>query len=846
MPDALSPLNWTPPDPHDGGSERSTKSTCEPFVWPMPPVTGFPSASPQTDPLPCEILGLNDRQIAGRLTFFVPEEGVAYVQLPPARTTVALRFEQFQMLTLTQPIQRTYAPKTDPHADLLNAPKPTSFSVSTAKGTVMEGQTWGHVENEYGLFLFSPDPGRVGVCRSFVPRAAFTSFQIGKRMGELLVEANAATQAQVDSAAAAQSVLRNQRLGDMLVAKQVVSPEQLTQALERQASMPMVKIGDALLSLGMISKAQLQQALDAQRSDRATPLGQLLLNMGVVSKADLHLALSRKMGYPMVDLARFPIDVDALKKLPSAMCQRLNLLPIMIREGRLVVAVEDPSQRRAVMDEVEFAAQSKVTLVVGHSASFPEAIAQAFGRIGLKLTTSTDSVSAEVTEATEMGGNTDELLESLNQEQAETPGAAEERPIEQSDNSLVRLINSMIVQAHQDRVSDIHIESYPGREKIRIRFRKDGMLRDHLELPHTYRNALVARIKIMCDLDISEKRKPQDGKINFARFMPQHKIELRVATIPTNNGLEDVVMRILASAKPLPLDSIGLSPRNLSQLKEAVERPYGLVLCVGPTGSGKTTTLHSALSHINVPERKIWTAEDPVEITQPGLRQVQVNPKIDWTFAKALRAFLRADPDVVMVGEMRDKETASMAVEASLTGHLVMSTLHTNSAPETVTRLLDMGLDPFNFADSLLAVLAQRLVRRMCNQCRVSEPASDEQIEEWLNDYLHIYHEPLPGLDRDTVRQNWLTRYGRDGRLMYHHSPGCPTCGQTGFKGRAGLHELMVMSRDLRHLVQTGGRAEQIQQLALREGMTTLRQDGLEKMLAGITTYEEVRTTSNA
>jgi type II secretory ATPase GspE/PulE/Tfp pilus assembly ATPase PilB-like protein len=207
---------------------------------------------------------------------------------------------------------------------------------------------------------------------------------------------------------------------------------------------------------------------------------------------------------------------------------------------------------------------------------------------------------------------------------------------------------------------------------------------------------------------------------------------------------------------------------------------------------------------------------------------------------------LRADPDVVMVGEMRDKETASMAVEASLTGHLVMSTLHTNSAPETVTRLLDMGLDPFNFADSLLAVLAQRLVRRMCNQCRVSEPASDEQVEEWLNDYLHIYHEPLPGLDRDTLRQNWLTRYGRDGRLMHHHSPGCPTCGQTGFKGRAGLHELMVMSRDLRHLVQTGGRAEQIQQLALREGMSTLRQDGLEKMLAGITTYEEVRTTSNA
>ena len=222
----------------------------------------------------------------------------------------------------------------------------------------------------------------------------------------------------------------------------------------------------------------------------------------------------------------------------------------------------------------------------------------------------------------------------------------------------------------------------------------------------------------MCDLDISERRKPQDGKINFAKFSPQHKIELRVATIPTNNGLEDVVLRILASAKPIPVDSLGLSAENLARLKTAVERPYGMVLCVGPTGSGKTTTLHSALSHINVPERKIWTAEDPVEITQPGLRQVQVNPKIDWTFAKALRAFLRADPDVIMVGEIRDEETAEMAVEASLTGHLVLSTLHTNSAPETVTRLLDMGMDPFNFADSLLAVLAQRLVRRLRTAAR--------------------------------------------------------------------------------------------------------------------------------
>ncbi|RYY93838.1 MAG: type II/IV secretion system protein, partial [Comamonadaceae bacterium] len=361
-----------------------------------------------------------------------------------------------------------------------------------------------------------------------------------------------------------------------------------------------------------------------------------------------------------------------------------------------------------------------------------------------------------------------------------------------------------------------------------------------------YRSALIARIKIMCDLDISEKRKPQDGKINFSKFSPQHKIELRVATIPTNNGLEDVVMRILASAKPIPLDALGLSPNNLAQFRAAVERPYGMVLCVGPTGSGKTTTLHSALMQINTPERKIWTAEDPIEITQPGLRQVQVNPRIDWTFAKALRAFVRADPDVIMVGEIRDEETAKTAIEASLTGHLVLSTLHTNSAPETVTRLLDMGMDPFNFADSLLAVLAQRLVRRLCKHCVESRPATPEEVEELLADYMHAFAGQDTDDERARVHAGWLDAHGRDGQLQVYTARGCKHCDDTGFKGRVGVHELMVVSRALRRLVQGGARAEELQATALREGMRTLRQDGIDKVLAGHTTIDEVRATSNA
>ena len=658
---------------------------------------------------------------------------------------------------------------------------------------------------------------------------------------------NRATPQQVEQAVDAQKSLRSQKLGDILLMRQVVTPEQLFAAIDRQAKMPMVRIGDALVSLGMITQQQLDDALAQQRNDRGVPLGELLVRMGVVSRADLQVALSRKMGYPLVDVDAFPAEADALRKIPFAAANRLRLMPLLIRDGRLVAALDDPALRHAAVEEAEFIAQMKIVPVLAQGHQLEEALLAAYEKIG--GLTPGRFPEAEALQAIEFQlTDTDKLIESLEREDSQrgSAGGGDEAQIEQSDNSLVRLINNMIVEAHKDGVSDIHIESYPGREKIRIRFRKDGLLRTYLELPSNYRNAMIARIKIMCDLDISEKRKPQDGKINFAKFVAQHRIELRVATIPTSGGLEDVVMRILASAKPIPLPRIGLSEHNLAELQRVVERPYGMVLCVGPTGSGKTTTLHSALSHINVPERKIWTAEDPVEITQPGLRQVQVNPKIDWTFAKALRAFLRADPDVIMVGEIRDGETAQTAVEASLTGHLVLSTLHTNSAPETVTRLLDMGMDPFNFADSLLAVLAQRLVRRLCAECRTSRPAGDEEVEELLADYMNGFGEGDTPSVRDSTRQEWIRRFGRDGRLHMHQAPGCDHCGHTGFRGRAGVHELMVVSRALRRLIQTGARAEALQETAMREGMRTLRQDGIEKVWAGVTTIDEVRSISNS
>jgi type II secretory ATPase GspE/PulE/Tfp pilus assembly ATPase PilB-like protein len=400
----------------------------------------------------------------------------------------------------------------------------------------------------------------------------------------------------------------------------------------------------------------------------------------------------------------------------------------------------------------------------------------------------------------------------------------------ENDSAIVRLTNQIIAEGVRLGASDIHIEPYSEKRETVVRFRLDGSCFEYMKIPPNYRRAIVSRIKIMASLDIAERRKPQDGKIKF-RVGENREIELRVATIPTSGrNNEDVVMRILAASEPLPLDKMSFSARNLRELKSMAEKPYGIILSVGPTGAGKTTTLHALLGYINTAERKIWTAEDPVEITQYGLRQVQVNPKIGFTFAIAMRAFLRADPDVIMVGEMRDKETADTGIEASLTGHLVFSTLHTNSAVETLTRLLDMGCDPFSFSDALLGVLAQRLCKRICEQCKEAYNPPKEEYDEIVNSY---------GL------KNWEKlgiAYGPEFKLW--RGTGCPSCNRSGFRGRLGLHELLVGSDRIKRLIQAKSPTEDLAKIAMEEGMTTLVQDGVEKVLQGHTTFKQVKAVA--
>jgi type II secretory ATPase GspE/PulE/Tfp pilus assembly ATPase PilB-like protein len=437
------------------------------------------------------------------------------------------------------------------------------------------------------------------------------------------------------------------------------------------------------------------------------------------------------------------------------------------------------------------------------------------------------------------------MLSDLEHEQVLEEGGASDDVSAAADNELVKLVNKIIIEAYHQGASDIHIEPYPGKARTEIRLRKDGSLVPYIEVPGAYRNAIVARIKIMCDLDISEKRKPQDGKIKFRKYGPLD-IELRVATIPSQGGVEDVVMRILAAGEPIPLDKLGLSPSNLPKLKDTVSKPYGLFFCCGPTGSGKTTTLHSVLGFLNTPDTKIWTVEDPVEITQKGLRQVQVNKKAGLDFASVMKSFLRADPDIIMVGEMRDKETAGTGIEASLTGHLVFATLHTNSSPESIIRLLDMGMDPFNFADALLGILAQRLAKRLCSKCKQAYAPAGEEMRQILQEYCSELLNTAP-FKKDTksayenVYRDLAKSYGNDkGQFTLYKAKGCEAC-NSGYKGRLGLHELLIASDTIKKLIQEHARVAEILAVCLEEGMRTLKMDGIEKVLQGITDMPQVR-----
>ena len=563
---------------------------------------------------------------------------------------------------------------------------------------------------------------------------------------------------------------------------------------------------DFLLENHLLTHQELEKGIVLAR-EKQMPIETVLMTDIKISKKDILSALAKYYDTEAVEFTQdMMIPGKLLAGLKMSFMRTNYWVPLREEDSGLVIAIDNPHDQQKIGEIKSLFPGKELKFCVALKRDILEMINFFFG------------------DAQQQGG-IEEILSVMQEESEEIEEV--ENEVDEEDSMVVKLVNKIILDAHARGASDIHIEPFPDKENTQVRTRIDGDCVVYQTIPFSYRNAVVSRIKIMSDLDIAERRKPQDGKIKFKKSDGQ-EIELRVATLPTQGGVEDVVMRLLDAGEPLPLDKIGFTKRNYENFTRAISTPYGIVFVCGPTGSGKTTTLHSALKYLNKPETKIWTAEDPVEITQKGLRQVQVKPKIGFDFAAAMRSFLRADPDVIMVGEMRDRETASIGIQASLTGHLVLSTLHTNSAPESITRLLDMGMDPFNFSDAILCILAQRLARTLCKDCKRSYHPSAEEYTSLVREY-----------GPNSFDENVNIQYTDE--LMLNRPVGCRNCNNKGYRGRMALHELLMGTDEIKLLVQNRAKVDVIRIQAVKDGMTTLKQDGVEKIFAGPLELQQVR-----
>jgi len=762
---------------------------------------------------------LDGRSLGGELAFFSFEQQVVGLAAHRGAEVTRIPFKAIAFYRFTQ--QQGLAEGVMPMA-WRGGPnlskEPNAFKGSLRNQKVFSGKMRAYLRNGTGAFLVIPS-NPVGAADSymFIPEENIAELTVEESLGTLLVKNGVLNEEQVAAGLDAQKTLRMKLLGGYLASVKSMSATQLSEALDRQKENPNVRrIGEVLVGEQVITEEELQAALQAQAQDRKKPLGQILIDQGLITPKELHKVLAQKLGIPEVHVLHFPVDPQAVRAIPKALATAHRVLPLCFNAGALAVAMANPLDH-GIIQELTMVSQCKIDAVLASAEEISEGLDIYYGDVYASV----NELQTELTDADGAG--------------AAPTGTTSADVVTEADGALVRVVNTILSEAYRQKASDIHIEPRKN-GSCNVRFRKDGVLEPYMDVPAGFRNALVSRLKIMGNLDISEKRKPQDGRIDFSKFSGLN-FSLRVATIPTNNGAESITLRVLTQAEPVEMAKLGLEADSFQILRALAQKTHGLVLVSGPTGSGKTTTLHSILAHLNTAERKIWTAEDPIEITQEGLNQVQINSKIDWTFAAALRSFLRADPDVIMVGEMRDAETAGIAVSAALTGHLVLSTVHTNSASETVTRLIDMGLDPFSFADSLKGIIAQRLVRTL-DRCKVGYEPSADELRSLAQEYLG---EATTAAVSDLV-EGWRNTYAAGNhKLMLYKESGCEQCSHKGFKGRGGIHEVLNVTPDVHRLIQTRAPLADVLAEAKRGGLRTLKQDGILKVLQGKTTIEQVR-----
>ncbi len=565
--------------------------------------------------------------------------------------------------------------------------------------------------------------------------------------------------------------------------------------------MKRIKLGDALVEKGLITAEQLQEALTKGKL-AGKRLGTILTDMGLVTEKEIVKVLSEQLNVPQIDLSNYLIEPSTVKLIPEAMARRHQLIPINKVGNKLTVAMVDPLNILAI-DDVSILTGMVVKPVIVTGKDLNDALDEAYGDAS-----KTGELMEEIGDVGQ--ASEDDLAEELSGELGE------------NDAPIIKLVNLIISQAVNKGVSDIHIE--PFEKELRVRYRLDGVLNVDIKPPKKAQAAITSRLKIMADLDIAEKRLPQDGRIKIK--VNNRTIDLRVSTLPCTWG-EKIVMRILdQSSLKVDLGALGFEPATYERFKDGIGHPYGIILITGPTGSGKTTTLYSAMASLNTPHVNIMTAEDPVEYQLEGINQVQCRADIGLTFASALRSFLRQDPDIIMVGEIRDFETAEIAIKASMTGHLVLSTLHTNDAPGTVGRLLNMGVEPFMVTSSVVLIQAQRLVRTICKDCKTEYRAGRE-----IKESFGITEELLAHIDLKHIDAN---------NFRLYKGAGCDTCGGSGYKGRMGIYEVMTMTENMKTLILRGGSTQDITTLARKEGMLTLRESAMRKALIGISTLDEV------